>query len=189
MKTYKLLFFFLLVSSSVTAQGKTTSDTLKYWLSTNFNIEIPAELEFVCQFDIQNYQGVLSEEVKNEFDAEQWLQNVLVSESVYDSSGILLDLEMDYFSKTIALTKDYFTVSFHGMIGSDGQTLIYSFKEKELYLDNEIYVMEIISPTILIVGKDYYDSRDNEDPDYVGHIFEYGSYDLTTKEYIFLGYE
>lgn len=160
--------------------------TITDWLKTNFLVEIPPAARLNCTFNCLNYDGSLAEPIRKEFSEEYWLGTYQFNEAESLEDGIILDLGTDDLSKTMVLTEDFFTVSYHPMMGSDGQTLIYNFKTGETKLDSEIYVIRILSPDELLVGKDYYDSRDVEDPAYEGHIFETGSYNLKTGEYIFL---
>jgi hypothetical protein len=160
--------------------------TITDWLKTNFLIEIPEAARLNCSFNCLNYDEALSDDTRKEYNEEYWLGTYQFNEAEVTEDGIVIDLSTDDLSKTMILTENFFTVSYHMIMGSDGQTLIYNFKTGETKLDPEIYAIRILSPEELLVGKDYYDSRDVEDPDYEGHIFESGTYNLMSGEYLFL---
>lgn len=163
-----------------------TETILSTWLESNFGVIVPEEKQFPCSFDCKMYANELSKSIQAEFKEEYWLGTYLFNGIFANEDGIEIDLSTDDLTKTLILTENYFTVSYHPMMGSDGQTLIYNFKEQKSKLDSEIFVIRPLSPTLLLVGKDYYDSRDVEDPEYEGHIFEKGTFNLETGEYLFL---
>lgn len=156
------------------------------WLKEHFKIDVPVSKRKQLDFDTKNYEERLSAETLAELNEDWWMKNVSFNGIEFYKDGIVIDLSSEDFSKNLILTKDFFTISYHLLMGSDGQTMIYHFKKKTLTLDPEIYAMYPISAKELMVGKDYYDFRDVEDPDYAGHIFEKGTYHLETGKYTFL---
>lgn len=168
---------------------KVDESDVRLWLTNNLNLIIPDDKQLNPSFDLSNYTGNLCQPIIDELKEEFWMGMYEVNEIISTEFGIIIDLGSFDLSKTLILTKDYFIVSFHTIIGDNGQALIYSFKERTSSINGEIYAWDIISPTELMVGKDYYDSRNIEDPDYEGHIFETGSYNLETGEYTFIGKE
>lgn len=162
---------------------------LTEWLNENFGISVPPEMVLICEFDCYNYVGKLDDLILNEFQEELWLGTFQLNEVKSTFNGFIFDLGTDDISKTMILTENYFTVSYHGMVGSDGQTLIYSFEKNVTTNDRDNFCFDIISPTVLLAGRDYYDIKDVEDPNYQGHIFENGSYNLETQQYTFITFE
>ncbi len=162
---------------------------LSDWLKENFGIVVPPDMYLQCDFDCTNYTGKLDESILKEFQEEYWLGAFHLNDIKSTENGIVLDLGTDDLSKTMIITKDYFTVSYHGIIGSDGQTLIYSFEKKATTFDHDNFCYNIMSPTVLLAARDYYDSKDVEDPNCRGHIFEYGAYNLETQQYTFITFE
>lgn len=162
---------------------------LTEWLNENFGIIVPPEMALICEFDCYNYLGKLDDSILKEFQEELWLGTFQLNEVKSTFNGFIFDLGTDDISKTMILTENYFTVSYHGMVGSDGQTLIYSFEKKATTLDQDNFCYDIVSPTVLLAARDYYDSKDVEDPNYQGHIFEHGAYNLETQKYTFIANE
>lgn len=56
-------------------------------------------------------------------------------------------------------------------------------------MDRDNFCYDTVSPSVLLAARDYYDSKDVEDPNYRGHIFEYGAYNLETQQYTFITFE
>lgn len=168
---------------------KANETELRLWITNNLNILIPEEMSMNPIFDMSNYVGTLSQAVKDELKEDYWLGMYEVVEIESSGNGIVIELSNSDLIKKLILTHDYFIVSFHNIMGDVGQSLIYSFKDQTTTLDGDIFATDIFSPTILFVEKDYYDPRDVEDPDYEGHIFETGTYNLQTREYTFIGKE
>lgn len=156
------------------------------WLNENFGMIVPPEMSLNCEFICNNYKGKLDEAILKEMREEWWLGSFNLNNIVSTQYGFIIDIGTDELSKTMIITENYFTVSYHGIIGSDGQSLIYSFEKNSVSVDSESYCFNIIAPAVLIVGRDYYDSTDIEDPNYRGHIFEYGAFNLDTEEYTFI---
>lgn len=182
----KLLLFTLLTFNLSAQDSSVTSDALKNWMNSNLGVLVSEEFPFECTFNAENYGLPLGAEARTALKEEYWLGTYHVNSVEATTDGIVMDISTDDFSKTLLLTENYFTVSYHLMLGSDGRTLIYNFQNNTLTENDQVYAIRFLSPTELLVGKDYYDTRDVEDPDYEGHIFELGSLNLVTGEYIFL---
>lgn len=181
------LFLFVLLSLNLAAQDSLVTNTaMKNWMAVNLGVIVPEDFPFDCKFNTNNYDLPLSKETRNELKAEYWLGTYHLNSLEASKDGTVMEISTDDFSKTLLLTENYFTVSYHLLMGSEGRTLIYNFKENSFIENNEVYAIRFLSPTELLVGKDYYDTRDIEDPDYEGHIFELGSLNLLTGEYTFL---
>gem|GEM_PF-3037960 len=163
--------------------------TAYYWLEQNLGISLNPEQWNHHTIDLSNYTGKLDTAVKTELQADNWLGNRQLNSIEIDTNGIIVDLSEDGLIKTLILLEDYFILSYHLMLGSSGESLIYSFDSHSFYIDQELIVTKINTPTEVTVGKDYYDPRDVEDPNYQGHIFELGTYNLITRAYTFKQYE
>lgn len=159
------------------------------WLNENFGMIVPSEMSLMCEFNCSNYTGKLNESILKEFQEEYWLGTFHLNDIKSTENGIVIDLGTDDLSKIMIITENYFTVSYHGIVGSDGQTLIYSFEKKATTIDHDNFCYNFMSPTVLQAARDYYDSKDVEDPNYRGHIFEYGAYNLETQQYTFITFE
>lgn len=182
----KLLFITLLAFNLSAQDSLVTSVALKNWMASNLGVVVPEEYSFTCSFNAENYGLPLGKEERTALKEEYWLGTYRVNSVEATTDGIVMDISTDDFTKTLLLTENYFTVSYHLMLGSDGRTLIYNFQNNTLTENDQVYAIRFLSSTELLVGKDYYDTRDVEDPEYEGHIFELGSFNLVTGEYIFL---
>ena len=56
-------------------------------------------------------------------------------------------------------------------------------------MDRDNFCYGTVSPSVLLAARDYYDSKDIEDPNCQGHIIEYGEYDLVAEKYSFIAFE
>lgn len=186
-------FIFILIICFSTpfsfAQNDTSAIPLfSDWLRTNLNLELPENTTIDEQFNLKNYALPLPDSIRAMYKTEEWIGDLDIYEIESTEDGIVLVLNSDD-SKIILLTENYIVIGFHGIVGSYKQTLIYGFEEEKTWLNYQVFGFGIFAKDVLRVGKDYYDSRDVEDPEYVGHIFETGTFDLKTMEYSFLSYE
>lgn len=186
----RLIFTVCLVGfgTVVFGQASSTKEVMENWMVQNFNFKLPDTLDFETTIDPKNYTQLLPLDVVEELKKDEWQNDVKLAavESVEDGLTIMLD---DEYSYRMLLMENYFIVSYHGIIGDYKQTLLYNFDTKELQTTYEYYALRPIGKNEISVTVDYYDSRDMEDPDYEGHIYEYGMMDLTTGEYTLLGKE
>lgn len=71
--------------------------------------------------------------------------------------------------------------------GQNSKTIVYDKKLAKLIEVNfSMFATGIVGDDVLSVEKDYYDSLDPQDPNYKGHIFENGKYDLKAGQYTFI---
>lgn len=166
----------------VFGQTSSTEEVMKNWMVQNFNFKLPDTLDFETTIDPKNYQQLLPLEVVEELKKDEWQGDFKLAdiESVEDGLTIMLD---DEYSFRMLLMENFFIVSFHGIIGDFKETLLYNFSTKELITITDYYALRPLGKNEISVAVDYYDSRDIEDPEYEGHIFEYGMIDLTTGIY------
>ena len=166
----------------VFGQASSTKEVMKNWMLQNFNFKLPDTLVFETTIDPKNYVQLLPLEVVEELKKDEWQGDFKLAdiESVEDGLTLLLD---DEYSFRMILMENYFLVAYHGIIGDFKETLLYNFSTKELITITDYYALRPLGRNEISVAVDYYDSRDIEDPDYEGHIFEYGMIDLTTGLY------
>jgi hypothetical protein len=124
------------------------------WLNENLGMIVPSEMSLMCEFNCSNYTGKLNESILKEFQEEYWLGTFHLNDIKSAENGIVIDLGTDDLSKIMIITENYFTVSYHGMVGSDGQTLIYSFEKKATTIDHDNFCYNIMSPTVLQAARD-----------------------------------
>jgi len=184
----KLILTFCLVGigTFLFGQASSTKEVMENWMLQNFNFKLPDTLDFETKIDPKNYTQLLPLDVIEELKKDEWQGEFKLAdvESVEDGLTIMLD---DEYSFRMLLMENYILVSFHGIMGDYKQTLVYNFESKELLTTHDYYALRPLGKSEISVTVDYYDSRDIEDPDYEGHIFEYGMIDLTTGEYTLLG--
>lgn len=176
------------VGTVLFGQTSSTEEVMKNWMLQNFNFKLPDTLDFETTINPKNYVQLLPLEVVEELKKDEWQGDFKLAdiESVEDGLTIMLD---DEYSFRMLLMENFFIVSFHGIIGDFKQTLLYNFESKELLTTFDYYALRPLGKNEISVTVDYYDSRDIEDPDYEGHIFEYGMINLTTGDYTLLGKE
>ena len=176
------------VGTVLFGQTSSTEEVMKNWMLQNFNFKLPDTLDFETMINPKNYVQLLPLEVVEELKKDEWQGDFKLAdiESVEDGLTIMLD---DEYSFRMLLMENFFIVSFHGIIGDFKQTLLYNFESKELLTTFDYYALRPLGKNEISVTVDYYDSRDIEDPDYEGHIFEYGMINLTTGDYTLLGKE
>jgi len=103
--------------------------------------------------------------------------------------GFLINISPeDYYYKMAVRTRDFLVISYAFDAGED-RTIICDYRTNTSYITDDFILEDIIGEDLLYVMKDYYDSLDMTDPNYRGHIFEHGTYNLRTKEYTFKHYE
>lgn len=163
MKTQvSFLIFFILVSCQKVDDAKTTK---------------PIEY-----FDLEN----LSSEAKVEFSQDYYLGKGEISNVRFENGGVIIGLnDNDGLYKNLIVNENYIVVSYS--YGQSSRTTIYNKKKAKLiHINSSMYVIGLLRQDVLSVQKDYYDSLDVQDPNYRGHIFENGKFDLRTSKYSFL---
>ena len=139
---------------------------------------IPASINY---FDFEN----LSSEAKSQFSEEYWLGSGEIKEINYKNEGVIIGIEDDQLYKNLVVTEENIIVSYS--YGNNSQTIIYNKKQAKLIqISFSMFVTDLLKNDVLSVEKDYFDSLDYEDPNYRGHIFEKGTYDLKSGKYSFL---
>lgn len=188
MKFINLLLISLSINVCFSQEDTNNISSIQEWISINLNLELPTNSIIDEQFNLKNYELPLPGSLREILKTEEWIGDLEIREFESTEDGIVLVLNSDD-SKIILLTENYFVMGFHGIIGNYKQTLIYDFAAKNTSFNYEVFGYGIFSKDVLRVGKDYYDTRDVEDPEYAGHIFEVGTFDLKTNKYTFLGFE
>jgi len=128
----------------------------------------------------------LSNEAKAEFSKEYWLGSGKISNVSIANGGAVIGISDDNgLYKKLIVTENNIVVSYS--YGQNSKTIVYDKKLAKLTKINfSMFVTGISGDDILTVEKDYYDSLDSQDPNYKGHIFENGKYDLKTGQYTFI---
>lgn len=133
-------------------------------------------------FDIEKLPMALQEELQ----AEWWLGNFgnsSIKKITQKKDGIIIS---EYekggdLGKKIIITNNYLILSYAIGVGEE-KTLIYNKKTKKHSIIDD-FAEDLLGNNSIKVTRDYYDSRDANDPNYEGHIFEEGEYNLTTNNY------
>lgn len=159
---------------------------LSKWLKNNLNIIIDKDSLVNHGLNLTAYTTELSNEFKVEIGEDYWLGLYSLNNIKIKKNGIVCSLSTDDYSKFLILTEKFIIISYHVSFGTDGQTIIYNLSNKSYYVGDNFMAYGLISSNILEVEKDYFDRRDVDDPNYEGHIVEYGSYNLLTEEYKFI---
>lgn len=129
----------------------------------------------------------LSSEAKTELSKDYWLGTGKINEISSTNGGIIIDLSDDNYGKNLIVTDDKIIVSYCLTMGSNSQTITYNKKSNKLSLiDLHFLATGLLDKNVLLVARDYYDTLDPSDPNYKGHIFENGKYDMTTGKYTFI---
>jgi len=124
----------------------------------------------------------LSSEAKNELSEDYWLGTCKINKIDFTNGGIILDIGDENLSKIMVVTNKKVVLSYS--IGSNSSTIIYDKKtSKLLRIESSMFITGLSDKNVLTVSKDYYDSLDVDDPNYQGHIFETGTYDMSTDKY------
>lgn len=132
----------------------------------------------------------LSSEAKVEFSKNYWLGSGKITHVSLENGGVLVGLTDDNdLYKNLIVTENYIVVS--SSFGQNSQTIIYNKKQAKLIpqINSSMFVTGLLGQDVLSVQKDYYDSLDAQDPNYRGHIFENGKFDLRTSKYSFISNE
>jgi hypothetical protein len=135
--------------------------------------------------DIDN----LPKYLQNELESEWWLGNLgtlSINKITQKKDGLIISLGRgkdtdSETNKKIIITEDYLIISY--AIGfHEERTLIYNKNTKSHSIIDD-FAADLIGKNSIKVYRDYYDSRDVQDPNYQGHIFEEGEYNLTNNIY------
>jgi hypothetical protein len=133
-------------------------------------------------FDIEKLPSAIQEELQS----EMWLGNIgnsSIKKIIQKNDGIIIS---EYenggdISKNIIVTSNYLILSYSVGVGEE-KTLIYNKKTKKHSIIDD-FAEDLIGNNSIKVTRDYYDSRDVNDPNYEGHIFEEGEYNLSNNIY------
>jgi hypothetical protein len=96
----------------------------------------------------------------------------------------ITDISTDEYRKYMFVTKDKIIVSYAVNGGGEDRTIICDRISKTKIIYDGIFATDMISETRLLVEKDFYDTLDVNDPNYQGHIYQKGTFDIDTKLYI-----
>ena len=144
----------------------------------NNNVDISKSIKY---FDFEK----LSSEAKLELSKDYWLGTGKIKEITSSNGGIIINLSDDNYDKNLITTDDKIIISY--AVDSDCQTIIYDKKSNKLSLvDLHIFATGLSEKNMLLVSRNYYDTKDPNDPNYKGHIFEKGKYDIKTGKYTFI---
>jgi hypothetical protein len=139
--------------------------------------------ESINYFDFEN----LSSEAKSEFSEEYWLGSGEIKEINYKNEGVIIGMEDDQLYKNLVVTENNIVVSYS--YGNNSKTIVYNKKQAKLIqISFSMFVRDLLKNDVLSVEKDYFDSLDVQDPNYRGHIFEKGTYDLKSGKYSFVSH-
>ncbi len=167
---------------------RTKKIDLRNWIKNELNMSITDERINQYSINLSNYSNELSKEFKKQIKENYWLGQYVLNDFEISEFGLSITLTDDDYLKKLLLTENFLIISYHLLAGSDGQSIIYNLTTKEIYLSNFI-VASFISKNEIKVEKDYYDDRDVEDPEYRGHIWEYGIFNLEKKSYEYTSME
>jgi hypothetical protein len=123
----------------------------------------------------------ISAVTKNELEKEYWLGNFSFQKIVRKKDGIILELNNEDYAKLLIATEEYLIVSY-AVYGTEERTLVYNKLDKQHYIVND-FAKGLINSFTILVERDYYDSLEPDDPNYQGHIFEEGEFNLKTQTY------
>jgi hypothetical protein len=139
-------------------------------------------IESIEYFDFES----LSSEAKAEFSEDYWLGSGKISNVSIANGGAVIGISDDNgLYKKLIVTENNIVVSYS--YGQNSKTIIYDKKLAKLTeISFSMFATGISGDDILTVEKDYYDSLDPQDPNYKGHIFENGKYNLKTGQYTFI---
>ncbi|MEC4050076.1 hypothetical protein OX284_011595 [Flavobacterium sp. SUN046] len=136
--------------------------------------------------DYFNFENI-SSEAKKELTKDYWLGTGKIVGIKSSNDVIIIDLSDENYIKNLIVNKERIIVSYSLLVGSNAQTIIYDKKLKKIVYHNLPYFTEdLLDKDNLLVSKDYYDTLSVDDPNYRGHIFENGKYNLITGKYTFI---
>jgi hypothetical protein len=123
----------------------------------------------------------ISSATKKELSEEYWLGVITLRRIIEKKDGLILELHNEFYAKLLMITDKFLIVSY-AVDASEERTLIYNKASKKHYIIND-FATDLINSFTIKVERDYYDSLDVDDPNYQGHIFEEGTYNLDTGKY------
>jgi hypothetical protein len=171
MKNKIFLLFSLLIIASCQEKSNQSSNNEPTEIKQNKNTS-----ERIL-FDLQDISHV----IKKKLSEEYWLGSISIQKIVEKNGGLILDLWNDDYAKKLIVTDKYFIVSY-AVDASEENTLVYNKSTKEHFIIND-FTKDLINSSTILVERDYYDSLDFDDPNYQGHIFEEGEFNLDSKKY------
>ena len=170
MKWINLLLIIFLVSCEMTTKQKSVTE-----LDSD---EVVSDSFETILLDFSEISEVTQKELENEY----WLGDFSIQKIIKKKDGIILELNNDDYAKLLIATKEYLVVSY-AVNGSEERTLVYNKLEKSHYIMDD-FAKDLINSSTILVERDYYDGLEPDDPNYHGHIFEEGEFNLKTQKYI-----
>lgn len=146
------------------------------WFLENLSIKVePIELS---QANINYYawfDNNLKKETRDKLFEDYWLDENQRNNIKINKDNLCIDISTEEDTKLLFITENYFILSYHYIMGSDGHSILYDFKNKVLIPLSGMMVTDIIGPDVLKVEKDYYDGK--------SHVWEVGQYNFKNKTY------
>ena len=178
---FKLLLLPIVVITNQSCEGVSKEKPEKIQIVQD---EQPLVIERTL-FDIES----LPKDLQKELESEWWLGSLgtlSIDKITQKKDGLIISMGRgknadSEIIKNIIVTEDYLIVGY--AIGiSEERTLIYNKKTKSHSILND-FALDLMGKNSIKVSRDYYDSRDVEDPNYEGHFFEEGEYNLVNNSY------
>lgn len=202
----KILLYFLLFIAIIPTEGIAQENTrstesmrslqeekipndLSKWLLDQLEINIPIESLLGHELNLTNYNNALKVDFINEIHEPYWLGQYTLNKVDILPAGVIINLSDDDYEKYILLSENYLIISYHLNMVAMGETIIYDLKTNSYESFSDFFAYGFINKNLLQVSKDYYDPRGEEHPDYVGRIFETGSFNLVSKKYTLISKE
>ena len=149
--------------------------TMLFCLPSCLNNKEDKPVAVVNDFDTQTQQ---------ELSQEWLLGNAKPNKITKKPFADVIDISTDNYRKYMFVTKDKLIVSYAVNGGGEDRTIICDRISKTKIIYDGIFATDIVSETRLLVEKDFYDTLDVNDPNYQGHIYQKGTFDMDTKLYI-----
>jgi hypothetical protein len=164
----------ILGDEGVTVGGRTDRDNYE---ALNDGRKANDSLERIL-LDFNEISAVTKKELENEY----WLGDFSIQKIIKKKDGIILELNNEDYAKLLIATEEYLLVSY-AVFGSEERTLVYNKLQKSHYIIDD-FAKGLINSSTILVERDYYDSLEPDDPNYQGHIFEEGEFNLKTQKYM-----
>ena len=130
--------------------------------------------------DAYNFDDQSKKELSQDWLLGQMKTNKITKKPFAD----IIDISTDNYRKYMFVTKDKLIVSYAVNGGGEDRTIICDRITKTKTIYDGFFATDIVSETRLLVEKDFYDTLDVNDPNYQGHIYQKGTFDMDTKLYI-----
>lgn len=174
-------FCFFFWGTQVSAQTSAPSnENLRNWVQRNLEIELPAKVGRVGIPQKIKYEADLTPEILQELTADWWLGPDGITKSVFEyfPGYISVDYSPDDMTKVLLLNNHYMVLSYHLVLGSQGDALLIDLKTMKMKHLGGYNAYKFKSEHVLYVSQDYYDDE--------GHAWEEGEYNILTGAYKFL---